>query len=121
VPWGFAVAELRVTTAIVGDECVLTITGDIDTACADEIGDLGVGTLGSHCIRSLIVDMSRVTFIDSSGMGALVRMYHEAKGHGKRLTLRNPSEAVAKVLSLSALDTVLRIETCGGVLHASRS
>jgi anti-sigma B factor antagonist len=117
-PSGVAVAELGVTTAINGDECVLAIAGEIDTACAGEIGDLGVGTLGSHCIRSLVIDMSAVTFMDSSGMGALVRMYQVAKTEGKLLSLRNPSEAVEKVLSLCALDTVLRIESVADVLLA---
>src|SRR5262249_20022866 len=104
-----ATADLSVTTAIVGNECVLEITGDIDMRSADDIGDLGIGTLESHAIRLLVLDMSAVTFIDSTGLGALVRMRQEAAAQGKPLLLRNPSEAVLKVLSLSALGTVLQI------------
>jgi anti-sigma B factor antagonist len=113
------VAELCVTTVIVGDECVLTLAGEIDISCAEQIGDLAVGTLESHCIRLLALDMSAVTFVDSSGMGALVRMFQEAKAQGKGLSVRNPSEPVLKLLRLSALDTVLQLETAGKVLHPS--
>lgn len=108
---GVAVTELFVSTAIVGDECVLTLSGEIDISCAEQIGDLGVGTLESHGIRVLALDLSAVTFIDSTGLAALVRMYHAAAAHGKLLSVRNPSEAVCKLLSLSALDTVLRVES----------
>jgi anti-anti-sigma regulatory factor len=47
---------------------VLELTGEIDTSCAGEIGGRGVGTLESHRIEWLVLDMSGVTFVDSSGM-----------------------------------------------------
>jgi anti-anti-sigma factor len=108
-----AVTELRVATAIVGEECILMLTGDIDMSCSEEIGDLGVGTLESHRIRRLVVDLSEVTFMDSTGLNALVRMNRAASAQGKLLSLRYPPERVRKTLSITALDTVLRIEASG--------
>lgn len=105
--------ELSVTTHIVGDECVLTLTGEVDMLRADKLGDLGVGTLESRNIRRLAVDLSAVTFIDSMGLGALVLMHQAASARGKYLFLRNPSDAVRKVLKLAGLDTALPIETSG--------
>ena len=110
-----------VTSAIVGDECVLTLTGEIDFRYSERLGDLGVATLESHHIRLLVLDMSAVTFIDSSGLGALVRAHHAASAHAKVLSLRNPSDAVLKVLRLCALDTLLRIENSARVLHGAES
>lgn len=103
--------ELSVTTRIVGDECVLALTGEIDMLRADKLGDLGVGTLQSHNIRRLTVDLAAVTFIDSTGLGALVRMHQAASVQDKHFSLRNPSDAVRKLLSLSGLDALLPIET----------
>jgi anti-anti-sigma factor len=103
--------ELRVTTAVAGDQYVLTLSGEIDLGCAEQVGDLGVGSLESHGIRSLVLDMSAVTFIDSTGLTALVRMHQTAAAQSKRLSLRNPSPAVLKPLRLCALDTLLTIET----------
>lgn len=106
-----------VSTAIVGVECVLKLTGEIDIGCSDQIGDLAIGMLESHSISLLAVDLSAVTFIDSTGLGALVRMHQAAGALGKLLSLRNPSPRVSRVLRLCALDTVLPIETSDEVLH----
>jgi anti-sigma B factor antagonist len=113
------VAELCVTTAIVGDEYVLSLSGDIDLSCSETIADLGIGTLESHVIRVLVLDMSAVTFIDSTGLAALVRMHNAASAQDKRLSVRNPSPSVWKVLRLCALDTVLTIDVPRDVVRGS--
>ena len=114
------VTELCVATDIVGDKCVLTLIGEIDMNCSEKIGDLGVGTLESHTIRRLTVDMSAVTFIDSTGLGALVRFNKAATEQGKSWSIRDPSEAVLKLLKLVALDKALPIESSGDVMRGSR-
>ena len=114
-------AELPATTATVADESVLKLADEIDFGCANTIGDLGVETLDSDGIRLLALDLAAVTFIDSSGLGALVRMHQAASAQGKRLALRNPPERVLKMLHRTTLDTVLQIETSGDALRGSGS
>lgn len=108
-----AAMEMRVATKIVGDDCVLKLTGDFNLTCSDQIGDLGVETLESDRTHLLVLDLSAVTFIDSTGLGALVRMYNAAAARGKGFSLRNPSGRVWRALRLTALDTALPIETSG--------
>ena len=90
---------------------MLKLANEIDFGCANKIGDLGVATLDSRDIRLLALDLAAVTFIDSSGLGAFVRMHQAASAQGKRLALRNPSEPVLKMLHRTTLDTVLQIDT----------
>lgn len=102
--------EPGITTAIDGAECVLTVVGEIDLTSAQKVTDLGVGALQTDAIRLLVVDLSAVTYIDSTELGALVRMRHEATIQGKLFSIRNPSAAVWTSLRITALDTVLPIE-----------
>jgi anti-anti-sigma factor len=55
---------------------------------------------------AMIVDLSRITFLDSSGLGVLVLAYRTATQSDTRL-LVVVSEPVGKLLRLTGLDTVL--------------
>jgi anti-anti-sigma factor len=55
---------------------------------------------------AVVADLSRVTFLDSSGLGVLVQAYRTATERDTRL-LVVASEPVRKLLRLTGLDTVL--------------
>lgn len=59
----------------------------------------------------IIIDFSQTTFMDSSGLGALVTNFKIAQAKGIKLILRNVRPQVMAVLSLTGLDRVLTIET----------
>ena len=50
--------------------------------------------------RQLIVDLSGLSFIDSSALGVIMRTYRALHGDGGKMALVSPSPAVARVLQL---------------------
>jgi len=59
----------------------------------------------------LILDLSAVRFMDSSGLGLLLRCHRLAAArHASSLTLRQPSENVRNVLRLAKVEALLRFE-----------
>lgn len=56
----------------------------------------------------LVVELSGVDFMDSSGLGALVGCLKTARQAGGDLRIAAPSEQVAMVLKLSNIDKILR-------------
>ena len=88
-------------------EAVVRLRGDIDLGIATRLskylGDLARG-------RNVVVDLRGVRFIDSSGMGVLVRARNTAMANGRDITLRNPGPNVANTLVVAGLDKVFRIE-----------
>lgn len=54
-------------------------------------------------LRALVVVLSDVTFIDSSGLGALLATYRDLAPRGIRIVLADPRPAVRKVLQLSGV------------------
>lgn len=56
----------------------------------------------------VVVDLSDVSFIDSSGLGALIASLKTARQAGGDLRIAAPSEQVRTVLQLTNLDRVLR-------------
>jgi len=58
--------------------------------------------------RNFVVDLGEVEFIDSSGLGTLVRMLRAAEEAGGGLCLARPTARVRGVLEATLLDSVLR-------------
>jgi len=65
---------------------------------------------GNSIPKQIIFDFSQTTFIDSSGIGALVSNHKSARGKGVELVLRNVTPQVMAVLEMTALDKVLTLE-----------
>jgi anti-anti-sigma factor len=59
---------------------------------------------------SAVFDFHQTTFMDSSGIGALVGCYKIAQKHGIHLALRNVSPQVLAILSLAGLENLFEIE-----------
>ncbi|MEM9652591.1 MAG: STAS domain-containing protein [Actinomycetota bacterium] len=91
-----------------GDPVTLLVEGQIDTYTAVGFNDALVELGGTQAI---VVDLSQVTFIDSSGLRVLVRAEKRQAAGGGKLTIAQPSEAVARLLSITGLDTTLNIVT----------
>jgi anti-anti-sigma factor len=97
------VGDLQITPSD-DDRSLLTITGEVDAhtcgrlkAALDEL----LGSAGDA--PDLVVDMTGVTFLDSSGLRVLIGAYKEAEERGGRLRLRSPSDGVVRLLEITGL------------------
>ncbi|MFG2099993.1 STAS domain-containing protein [Micromonospora echinaurantiaca] len=86
---------------------VVAATGDIDLDSGDTLrAALGhAADMGGH----VVVDLSRVHVIDSTGLGVLVRAHRDARDRGVMLCLAGPSRFVRTVLHTMRLDGVLPV------------
>lgn len=51
----------------------------------------------------VVIDMSGLSFMDSTGIGVLIGRYKVLRDRGIRLSIENPSRPVDKVLSLTGI------------------
>ncbi|WP_051060584.1 STAS domain-containing protein [Nocardiopsis baichengensis] len=85
------------------------ITGDLDVAGVDLVRARACAAERRAGPR-LLVDLTGLRFIDSSGLGLLVAMDRGRRAHGRRLrVLVVEAGAVAKVLGYSGLDQVFDV------------
>jgi anti-anti-sigma factor len=89
----------------------VTVTGDVDLAAADTLWSVLDEYVrpGAH----VIVDCSRVAFLDSMGLRTLIRAQHKAGAAGASLTLASPSEAVLRVLQLAGVADLFVLDISG--------
>jgi anti-sigma B factor antagonist len=64
--------------------------------------------------RVLRLDLSRVEYIDSSGIAVLIQGLKDAQSHGGQFILFSPSKSVREVLDLAMLNQIFTIEDGGG-------
>jgi anti-sigma B factor antagonist len=86
---------------------VVELSGDVDLSCSPEARATILGCLTQA--RNVLVDLSRVTYIDSSGVASLVEGYQTAKKRKLKFGLIGVSEAALSVLKLARLDRVFPI------------
>jgi anti-sigma B factor antagonist len=93
----------------------IELKGELDIYTSPKLSAVLSDLLEQGCIH-IILDLSRLQFIDSAGLVTLVRHNENAVRAGGSLILLNPGAQLRKVLRLTALDRHLRIEF-NGVLN----
>lgn len=103
--------SVRVDANAGASECRLAVVGEVDIDTADRLAQTGLLALAEHPAMTLVLDVRDVTFMDSTGLKAMLTLRTAATTAGTRMLLRNVSTQVQKILSLTALDRVLTPET----------
>ncbi|MEY2474320.1 MAG: anti-sigma factor antagonist [Actinomycetota bacterium] len=91
---------LSVNKAVEGDQTVVEVTGEVDAASADILRNAIFEVIDGGQSR-VIVDMTDVSFMDSSGLRVLIAGYKGAEQAGGALHVRNPSDVVTRLLEIT--------------------
>jgi anti-anti-sigma factor len=89
-------------------DTILVVRGDVDMATASFLWESVEHVLPDS--ERVIVDLSDVDFLDSSGLSVFVRAHRRLREAGGALVLRSPNPGVRRVLELTGLAQVLTIE-----------
>ncbi len=90
-----------------------TLSGRLDAASAQDLKDAVTAVLAAGQSR-LLVDFAAVEFLDSTGLGVLVGGLKAARQAGGDLRLAAPTPQVLRLLRLTTLDRVFRIQASAG-------
>jgi len=88
---------------------VLTVTGDLVIGDAESTFKRTVTRLLEEGHTRLLVDLSGVGFLDSSGLGALVRALTQSQKEGGQTKLLRAGPQIRKLLQMTKLDSVFEI------------
>lgn len=91
-----------------GDITILSIEGDIDLHHSPGLRTLLQGKVKGKC-SALIVDFTKVNYIDSSGLATFVEYYQGARNYSGKIALCGMSARVRSVFELVRLGEVFPI------------
>lgn len=86
---------------------VVDLIGELDHHYADLVRTKIDDRIDRDNIRNVVLNFSEVTFMDSSGIGAIVGRYKRIKNKKGKLCIANSRDNVSKVLELSGLLKVI--------------
>jgi anti-sigma B factor antagonist len=88
---------------------VVSPRGEIDVYTAPELKEQAASAIEEGADR-VVIDMSDVDFMDSSGLGVLVSLLKRVREAGGSIRLVIPDERILKIFRITALDEVFDID-----------
>jgi anti-sigma B factor antagonist len=110
---------MQIEERAVGDVVVLDLKGKITLGEGDELLKDKVNSLVNQGHRKIVLNLADVPYIDSAGLGEVVRTYTTVSRQGGSLKLLNLTKRITDLLSITKLLTVF--ETFDSESEAVRS
>jgi len=86
---------------------VVELAGDVDLEHSPTARKVLLECVGQR--RDIVVDMSKISYIDSSGIASLVEAFQSARRQGTGFVLAAVSASALRVIQLARLDKVFTI------------
>ena len=88
---------------------IVRLVGELDIATGPQLA----AVLDACDGTTICVDITGVTFVDSSGLAVLARAHRHAGDHEAALTVQNAAPNVRKVFEITNLDFLLDVDRTG--------
>jgi anti-sigma B factor antagonist len=110
---------MQIEERAVGDVKVLDVKGRVVLGEGDELLRDKINSLLNQGFKKIVLNLAEVPYIDSAGLGEIVRTYTTVSRQGGSLKLLNLTKRIADLLSITKLLTVF--ETFDAETEAVRS
>jgi anti-anti-sigma factor len=109
LPAGVPEATLEISSTHEGsDALVVTVAGEVDIATSAQLREDVLGLLATKP-QVLVLSLDQVTFLDSTGLSALVAIHRRAHEFAVQVRLTSPARGPGKALHITGLDEAFAI------------
>jgi anti-anti-sigma factor len=106
---------LEVTTQDSGGQVTVSLKGELDLSSVGKVEE-ELKRVEAEGPSLLVLDLSQLTFLDSTGLRAVVTADERARGDGRRLVIVRGPDAVQRVFSITRLEERLdMVDDASGV------
>lgn len=92
---------------LVRDTLVVRLKGELDMLVTEKMRKEIDSALEARSITNLIINLEKVTFIDSSGLGVIIGRYKKVTALGGKMYLVGASSSVHKILVFSGINKLV--------------
>lgn len=94
--------------SVQGDHAVFYLSGELDHAASDSVRCLLDRVIAENqFVRHMVLDLSGLSFMDSSGIGVILGRYKRIAQRGGDVRICNASKAVERILAMSGIYSVV--------------
>jgi stage II sporulation protein AA (anti-sigma F factor antagonist) len=98
-----------------GGTLIIYLDGDIDHHNARTVRQRIDSKLFIQRPKELVLDLSKVSFMDSSGLGLILGRYTKSAELGILFRVTNPNRQIKKILDLAGMERLIRIENSSAI------
>jgi stage II sporulation protein AA (anti-sigma F factor antagonist) len=108
--WKKGVYGLVIETERIGPNLIVEIDGELDLKTSPAFREVVDDKLNHYeSIKHLILDLGKVSFIDSSGLGVILGRFKRLNQQGGKISAVNVSAQIHRILQLSGLLKIMDI------------
>ena len=96
-----------IESKLVGSTLYIGLSGELDESSAVFIMSKMDALFNMGNMRKVVVEMSELTFMDSTGIGVLIGRYKRLKARNIVLCVRNPSSAADRIFKMAGLYEIM--------------
>lgn len=94
----------------IGELLVIAPTGEIDHHETKELRREMDAEILDAMPKKIVFDLSRTTFMDSSGLGLILGRFNKATELGIEMELVNPGDKIMRILSMAGVDKIVKVK-----------
>lgn len=95
---------------VISDILVVSPVGEIDHHETQNIRREIDQELIEKLPKKMIFDLSRTTFMDSSGLGLILGRYNKAIAIGTEFEIANPGKKIMKIITMAGVDKIINVK-----------
>lgn len=90
-----------------GITLIVLIEGEVDHHTSKLLKESMDSKFIMEPVKNMIIDLSKVTFMDSAGIGLIMGRMKRVSSVGGKLSIRNPKPEITKILKMSKVDNLI--------------
>ncbi len=101
---------LTTQTEIIDKDIIFYLEGEVDIENSNNFKNFVRDKLKDKNFDLVIIDMKKVDYVDSSGLGSLIAIAKDCRMNASKLKLINVPDIVFNILKLTRLDLIFDVE-----------
>ncbi|GGJ59458.1 stage II sporulation protein AA (anti-sigma F factor antagonist) [Anoxybacillus voinovskiensis] len=89
---------------------LVRLSGELDHHTAEALREKVTDLMETKPIRHIVLNLSELTFMDSSGLGVILGRYKQIKNVGGEMIVCAISPAIKRLFDMSGLFKIIRLE-----------
>lgn len=90
-----------------GSTLIFRLVGELDEHSAEFVRRKLDAALTSRDYSAVVLDLSRLSFMDSTGIGVIIGRYKLIRKQNKSVYVKNPSPTVDKIFKMSGMYEII--------------
>ncbi|QOR65344.1 anti-sigma F factor antagonist [Cytobacillus suaedae] len=102
--------SLAIELEVKNNVLCIRLAGELDHHTAEELRQQVTSKLEENKINHIILNLEKLSFMDSSGLGVILGRYKQIKNNGGEMVVCSISPAVKRLFDMSGLFKIIRLE-----------